>query len=285
MRGDKPVVNQQLSYDVSGTQKGHWVTRLTGMTKILVLLSLSIIGMVSYDTWYLVALTIFAITFYQSAHLRWHQVRGLLYAIAAFTALNLVLVYVFNPAYGSQIYGTSHVLVGHGFFVLTWEELFYLLNMLLKYVFIVPLILAFLFTTNPSELASGMNRIGFSYKISYAVELSLRYIPDVIRDFKQISLAQQARGLEMSRKAGMWKRLKRSTQILIPLVFSSMDKIEVTTRAMKLRRFGTNKHRTWYMTQKLAKIDYLILIVTVVLIMIGIGLFWVDGGRFYNPFR
>ncbi|EHL98259.1 cobalt transport protein [Lentilactobacillus parafarraginis F0439] len=279
------MVNQQLSYDVGETQRGRWVTRLTGMTKILVLLSLSVIGMVSYDTWYLLALTVFAILFYQSAHLKWHQVRGLLYAIAAFTALNLVLVYVFNPAYGSQIYGSSHVIIGQGFFVVTWEELFYLLNMLLKYVFIVPLIFAFLFTTNPSELVAGMNRIGFSYKISYAVELSLRYIPDVIRDFKQISLAQQARGLEMSKKAGMWQRLKRSSQILIPLVFSSMDKIEVTTRAMKLRRFGTNKRRTWYMTQKFGKLDYLVLTATLLFILIGVGLFWVDGGRFYNPFR
>ncbi|GAF35909.1 energy-coupling factor transporter transmembrane component T family protein [Lentilactobacillus farraginis] len=278
-------MNQQISYDVGKSQENRWVTRLTGMTKILVLLSLSIIGMVSYDTWYLIVLTVFAVLFYQSAHLKWHQVRGLLYAIAAFTALNLILVYLFNPAYGSQVYGSSHILIGRGFFALTWEELFYLLNMLLKYVFIVPLILAFLFTTNPSELAAGMSRIGFPYKISYAVELSLRYIPDVIRDFKQISLAQQARGLEMSKKAGLWNRLKRSTQILIPLVFSSMDKIEITTRAMKLRRFGTKQRRTWYMTQKLGKIDYLVLVSTGLLIAVGIGLFWVDGGRFYNPFK
>lgn len=279
------MINQQVAYDVDNAQKNRWVTRLTGMTKILVLLSLSVIGMVSYDTWYLVVLTVFAILFYQSAHLKWHQVKGLIYAIAAFTALNLVLVYVFNPAYGAIIYGTNHPLIGHGFFTLTWEELFYLFNMLLKYIFIVPLILAFLFTTNPSELAAGMNRIGFSYKISYAVELSLRYIPDVIRDFKQISLAQQARGLEMSRKAGLWNRLKRSSQILIPLVFSSMDKIEITTRAMKLRRFGTNKKRTWYMTQQFGKLDFIILTITGILILVGIGLFWIDGGRFYNPFK
>lgn len=279
------MVNQPVSYDIADTQKAHWVTRLTGMTKILILLSLSVIGMVSYDTWYLIGLTAFAIFFYQSAHLKWHQVRGLLYAIAAFTALNIVLVYVFSPGYGSQIYGTSHVIIGSGYFVLTWEELFYLFNMLLKYVFIIPLIFAFLYTTNPSELASGMNRIGFSYKISYAVELSLRYIPDVIRDFRQISLAQQARGLEMSKKAGVWQRLKRSSQILIPLVFSSMDKIEVTTRAMKLRRFGTQKKRTWYMYQKLSKLDYFILIITILLFLLGVGLFWVDGGRFYNPFK
>ncbi len=277
--------NQQVSYEVGETQRNRWVTRLTGMTKILVLISLSVIGMVSYNTWYLVGLTGFAFAFYQSAHLKWHQVRGLIYAIALFTLLNLVLVYVFNPAYGAQIYGTTHLIVGSGFFALTWEESFYLLNMLLKYVFIVPLILAFLYTTNPSELAAGMNRIGFSYKVSYAVELSLRYIPDVIRDFKQISLAQQARGLEISKKVGTWTRLKRSTQILIPLVFSSMDKIEVTTRAMKLRRFGTQKRRTWYMAQQFAKLDYVVLIITVGLILLGIGLFWVDGGRFYNPFR
>lgn len=268
----------------SSQTKLPWISRLSGTTKIVILLGLSAIGMVSYDTAYLIFLTVFAFVFYYSAHLKWRKIKGLVYAISAFTLLNLVLVYVFNPAYGAEIYGTSHVLLGNGFFALTTEELFYLFNMTLKYIFIVPLILAFLFTTDPSELAAGMNRLKIPYKICYAVELSLRYIPDFTRDFKQISLAQQARGLEISKKANLWQRIKGSTQILIPLVFSSLDRIEVTTRAMRLRRFGTQKKRSWYMSHSLTKLDHVLIIGTIVLIIIGILLFKVNGGRFYNPF-
>lgn len=261
-----------------------WIERLSGTTKIVILLGLSAIGMVSYDTFYLILLTVFAFVFYHAAHLQWKKIRGLVYAIIGFTLLNLVLVYVFSPQYGTEIYGTSHVILGRGFFALTTEELFYLLNMTLKYVFIVPLILAFLFTTDPSELAAGMNRLKIPYKICYAVELSLRYIPDFTREFKQISLAQQARGLEISKKANLWQRVKGSSQILIPLVFSSLDRIEVTTRAMRLRRFGTQKKRSWYMTHPLSKLDHFFIIMTIALIFLGIWLFKVNDGRFYNPF-
>ena len=55
-------------------------------------------------------------------------------------------------------------------------------------------------TTNPSEFAASLNRIGVNYKIAYSVAIALRYIPDVQRDYKDISFAQQARGIEMSKK-------------------------------------------------------------------------------------
>ena len=42
---------------------------------------------------------------------------------------------------------------------------------------------------------------GVSYRISYAVALAIRYIPDIQEDFN-ISLAQQARGYEMSKRDG-----------------------------------------------------------------------------------
>mgnify|MGYP003297537977 CR=1 FL=1 len=72
--------------------------------------------------------------------------------------------------------------------------------MILKNACTVPIVLLFVCTTNPSEFAASLNRIGVSYKISYAVSLALRYIPDIQREYRDISLAQQARGTEMSKK-------------------------------------------------------------------------------------
>ena len=37
----------------------------------------------------------------------------------------------------------------------------------------------FIVTTNPSEFAASMNRVGICYNICYSVALALRYIPDV----------------------------------------------------------------------------------------------------------
>ena len=38
-----------------------------------------------------------------------------------------------------------------------------------------PLGIIFLLTTNPSEFAASLNRIGVSYKAAYALALTLRY--------------------------------------------------------------------------------------------------------------
>lgn len=69
-------------------------------------------------------------------------------------------------------------------------------------------------TTNPSEFAASLNRIGISYNIGYAVAIALRYIPDVQDDFHKIKNAQEARGIEMSGKAKLMSRIKSTASII-----------------------------------------------------------------------
>ena len=53
----------------------------------------------------------------------------------------------------------------------------------------------FVSTTNLSEFAASLNRIGVSYKTSCSVALALRYIPDIQREYYDIAQLQQARGI------------------------------------------------------------------------------------------
>jgi energy-coupling factor transport system permease protein len=205
--------------------------------------------------------------------------------ITIFAVVNLLLVFVFSPQYGVGLYGSKHVLLNAGYFTITQEQLFYEMNLALKYIVTVPLALIFLITTNPSEFAASLNKLHVSYRISYSVALALRYIPDVQTNFRQISLAQQARGYELSPKAKLFQRLKGMGQILLPLIFTSLDRIDQISQAMELRRFGTGKRRTWYMDQPLRTPDWIVLAGVAVIIVIGLFLFHVNGGRFYNPFR
>lgn len=107
-------------------------------------------------------------------------------------------------------------------------------------------------TTNLSEFAASLNRIGMSYKTSCSVALALRYIPDIQlqREYHDIAQSQQARGIGMGKKASLVRRLKAASSILIPLILSGMDRIEAISNAMELRGFGKNKKRTWYMARR-----------------------------------
>ena len=102
-------------------------------------------------------------------------------------------------------------------------------------------------TTNPSEFAASLNKLGIKYSVCYSVALALRYIPDVQREYYEISKAEQARGIEMSKKASLINRLKSTSTILIPLILSSMDRIEIVANAMELSGFGKIKSApgTW----------------------------------------
>ncbi|MFT8938955.1 energy-coupling factor transporter transmembrane component T family protein [Leuconostoc falkenbergense] len=265
--------------------RNTWMNQTTGTAKLVGFLALTTVGMVSYDTRFLVALVILSFILIKVSHIQYREYALLLKLVIFIGVLNLIMITVLAPQYGAELYGSKHVLFGSGYWTITQEQLFYELNLLLKYGFSFPLSIVLLFTTNPSEFASGLNKIGVPYKVSYAVALTLRYIPDVQSDYHTISLAQQARGYEISKKASLTKRMKGAVQIILPLVFSSLDRIDTISQAMELRRFGRYNKRTWYQDQKFSGRDFGMIIGTLIIVAIGILLVFQNGGRLWNPFN
>ena len=260
------------------------IHRLTGATKLVCLLLWSLASMVTYDTRILAAMPVISIALFAISKIRLKDVKFMLWVTVVFMVLNNVMVFVFSPQHGVEIYGSQTILFTiAGPYVVTAEQLFYHLNLFLKYLAAIPMLLLFVCTTNPSEFAASMNRIGVSYKISYAVALALRYIPDIQREYHDISQSQQARGIEMSKKEPLVKRLKSASAILIPLILSSMDRIETIANAMELRGFGKNKKRTWYMARPFTSKDYLAMALGTVLLVVSLLLTKVNGSRYYNP--
>ncbi|MEO1769717.1 MULTISPECIES: energy-coupling factor transporter transmembrane component T family protein [Enterococcus] len=273
--------HQTLGYHPDNTV----IHGLNATAKLVFLLLVSVACMTTYDTRYLLVVSIFSLVLFKLANIKWHQISFVMKFIFFFSVLNLLAVYIFEPEYGVHLYGSRHVILeGIGRFTLTQEQLFYLFNLVLKYFCTIPLALVFLLTTNPSSFAASLNKIGLSYKISYAVSLALRYIPDIQEDFFSISQAQQARGFEMSKKGKLSQRLKGTAQIVLPLIFSSLDRIETISTAMELRRFGQKKKRTWYVDQPFKNKDYILMLGSILLFAVSLLLFRVNGGRFYNPF-
>lgn len=261
------------------------IHKLTGASKLIALLMFSISTMTSFYTPFLVVVAVIALVLFRVSKIRLREVSFLVGAVTVFMLMNNVLIFLFSPEHGVSLYGSRHVLLSFGGrYAVTQEQLFYHLNLLLKYLCTIPVVILFVCTTNPSEFAASLNRIGVSYRISYAVALALRYIPDIQREYRDISRAQQARGVEMSKKATLIKRMKAAGAILIPLVLSSLERIEVVSNAMELRRFGKAKQRTWYAGRDFTKWDYLTIAFSVLLMAVSMLLTFLNGSRFYNPF-
>ena len=88
----------------------------------------------------------------------------------------------------------------------------------------------------------------------------------------------------MSKKEKLTKRIKNSASILMPLIFSSLERIETISSAMELRAFGKNKNRTWYSGKDFKKADYITIGISILLLILAIIAAKANGGRFYNPF-
>ncbi|MCI6668281.1 MAG: energy-coupling factor transporter transmembrane protein EcfT [Romboutsia timonensis] len=272
---------EMLSY----IKKDSPIHKLTGATKLICFLLWTIAAMITYDTRVLIGLFIAGIIVFKISKIKFEDVSFILYFILFFLLLNALLIFVFSPYQGVDIYGSRtdlfHLI---GPYTVTKEQLFYELNVILKYFATIPMALLFILTTDPSEFAASLNKIGVSYKVAYTVSIALRYIPDVQRDYKDISFAQQARGIDLSSKEKLSKRIKNSAAILMPLIFSSLERIDKISLAMELRAFGNNKKRTWYNSRKFGKIDYIFIVILLIIVAISIAMVKVNGSRFYNPF-
>lgn len=262
------------------------IHKLSGASKLVCLLLWSVAAMTSFYTPLLVVLTVLALILFRWAKLRVRDVSVTVGLMVLYILLNNILIFLFSPEHGAELYGSRMVLIPlPGRYSITAEQLFYHLNVILKNACTIPPVLLFVCTTNPSEFAASLNRIGVSYRISYSVALALRYIPDIQREFHDISQAQQARGVEMSKKTSIIHRLKSASRILIPLVLSSMERIETISNAMELRGFGKGKKRSWYAERPFTAADYISMILCALLVLLSFALTAINGGRYFNPFR
>jgi energy-coupling factor transport system permease protein len=260
------------------------VHSLTGASKLIIFLLWSILIMVTFKTPILIILSVLGIFIFRVSKIKFKDISFIIKMMVFFLVLNLVAIYLFAPEQGVLIYKSRHVIwEGQTRFTITWEQLFYEFNVFLKYITIIPPALLLIVTTHPSEFAASLNRIGVPYTVAYSVSLTLRYIPDVQRDFEAIYQAQQARGLELSKKASPLKRMKRTVPLLLPLIFSSLERIDIISRAMELRGFGKNNKRTWYSQKPFKKIDIVSLVISIIIFTVGIIYTFHDGNRFYFP--
>lgn len=258
---------------------------LTGTTKLVFFLAWSIAVMVTYDTRVLVCMLAGSLAVFRASRIKYREVSVVLGLAAVFLLMNNLFVYLFSPEYGVGLYESRTLLFTiAGRYTVTAQQLFYHLNMSMKVVCVVPVALLFIACTDPSEFAASLASIGVSYRVGYSVSLALRYIPDVQREYRSISQAQQSRGIELSGKDRFFTRLKNSVAILLPLVLSSLNRIETVSNAMELRGFGRKKKRTWYVQRKNSRSDWTALALAVLTLAFSLLVTFWDGNRYYNPF-
>ena len=154
------------------SEKDTWIHRLSGVSKMIFFLLWSLTGMLTYDTRVLLVMLVCSLVIFKVSHTEWKQVGTVFQFILLFLCINMLAVWLFSPNQGTVIYGTKtellHLFGNHN---ITKEQLFYQFNIMLKYLTVTPVVLMFIVTTNPSEFAASLNRMGVSYNVGYAIAI------------------------------------------------------------------------------------------------------------------
>jgi energy-coupling factor transport system permease protein len=220
------------------------------------------------------------------ARIPFRAIRLILWTMITFNLLNSLFILLITPNHGPELTGSATPLVTVGFIgTLYLETLFYVLTLSLKYLTLLPITFLFLFTTHPSQFACSLNRFNVPYKIAYAFNIAFRYIPDIQTEIKQIVHSLQARGVGFKKgEAPLFKRIQHTAALAVPLVISSLQRIEVVSNAMELRGFGKHSRRTWYHAAPLQARDIGVAVVCIGMLGVAIaGKIWFASSLWY-PF-
>ncbi|MBQ2145814.1 MAG: hypothetical protein II441_03725, partial [Oscillospiraceae bacterium] len=71
---------------------------------------------------------------------------------------------------------------------------------------------------------------------------------------------------------------------LIPLIMSSMERIDTVANAMELRGFGKNRKRTWYMSRPFRAGDIAAIALGILMAAVSLAYTAYNGSRYWNPF-
>lgn len=259
--------------------------RLNGITKFALFISWITVVLTTFDLRIISVLILLGFALLKISRVPFSIYKPLLIATISVLSLNALFMFLLAPQQGTVYLKNHTVLISlWGDYSLTQETLFYLFNVTLKYFSMFPIALIFVFSTHPTEFAASLNRLGVPAKIAYAVSLTLRYLPEIKKDFINIMHAQQARGIDFSSKTPLLKRIKNLSFILGPLIFSSLDRADEIANAMVLRGFGRHKNRTWYSQKTLTQTDFIILALILFITVLAIARKITETHLFWYPF-
>jgi energy-coupling factor transport system permease protein len=237
------------------------VHRLDPRTKLTLLFVFIFTITQSSNFWFVLIGLILAMIYYSQAHLTWAETKtAWMYIIAL--ALMLVIVNYFITA-GAVVQGVDlthvHVIyrlpffaltskppfVGPGHLVFSVESITFVITQIMRNIGIGLFVVPITYTIDPALMGVAFKGMGTPDKMAYAIDLSLRFLPSLARDFLTTYDAQRARGFELEKlRGGVFGKIAKLAPMIVPVVIGSIVEAEDIISAMELRCFGVGK-RTW----------------------------------------
>lgn len=134
-------------------------------------------------------------------------------------------------------------------------------GMMLRFVNIISSSYLFIATTDPNRLAYSLMQIGLPYRFGFMLITALRFIPVFQQELEQVKNAQMAKGIDLE---GLSPRqlIRAARYLLVPLVISSLSKVDSLSNSMEGRAFGLYSERSYMYSNSWSRSDKITLVLT-----------------------
>ncbi len=163
----------------------------------------------------------------------------------------LIVILLFTAVLNLFYTKSGNTLWSWKFLTLTDKGLFTAIFMAVRILALVAVSSLLTFTTTPTDLTDGIERLLSPLKIvkvpvhslAMMMTLALRFIPTLIEEIDRIMSAQKARGADLE-SGGFIRRAKALLPILIPLFVSAFRRAYDLAYAMECRCYRGGEGRT-----------------------------------------
>jgi energy-coupling factor transport system permease protein len=244
-----------------------------------------------WDVRFLAPLFIISMFVLLTSGVEWHEVRRAFLFIIGFVLFYSFFTFLTGRG-GTDLYTEEHLIRRYvaPFSIIGWtptlditaERITYALSQFTRVFSLAMMTILIPYTLNPALYGITFRGLGFSDKLAYAMDLTMRFVPTFGRDFGLTMDAQRARGYELEKfRGGLIEQVRKLGPLVVPVTIHAIMGAEDIIDAMDLRAFGTGP-RTWltqltYQTRDRVLIAFglIILVVSVSFAMLGYGRFWV----------
>jgi len=245
-----------------------WVHRLDGRTKILMVFGFFILALCFSHPAYL--LGVLAMVF---GGLAAAQAGVNVKKIGMLAALLVCYSVILWPFF---VEGKTPIPVFHVLGV-TWEGCLFGLGMGVRLLIMVWGGVLLLSTTTIEELTQASEQLGIPSRVAFAFALAFRWVGILLGAGVGVIQAQRSRGLDIS-SGSIIERVRKYVPLVVPLIGHALRQTNLLAMALESKGFHPTAHRSYPMSGKMERRDFVVLIFVFFLLGVGGWMRWQGAG-------
>lgn len=197
----------------------------------------------------------------------WRSMKPMLFMLSFLLVINLLVMQ------------SGEVLFSIGSFHIYSDAVFQTLYIIIRLMLMIMLTTVLTASTKPLDLTLGiedlLNPLRVikvpSHTIAMMISIALRFIPTLIEETQRIMKAQASRGVDLD-EGKLKEKVMAILSLIVPLFVSAFQHADDLANAMEARGYIPDKTRTRYKQLKMELRDYILLLISVVILAILIAL-------------